>query len=403
MSELGTNKLSDIAMELNVSPQVVSNWKSRNQVPYKYVKMLRLKLKDDINKDSKKANINSLPPEFYAFGDQNNNDEGTLTESLMPYLMLFLSNYKKILFMTLFFCISSFSYVKYIKVPLYMSVSKIVPISMVKQGQGISSIASSFGIELGSSNYSSGLTSAEMFPALITSRSLMRSLLDDKFDTEKYGHEQPLIKIILNSNGEVKKWSYKKKKQAVDELLRMISVEKKSRRSPLLTIRCVTNEPRFSAALLKSVIDKLVLKARNHKVDFVKQTVLFIKSRLKDVKLELLEKEEALKVFTESNRLIQDSPTLILERQRMSRDLEVTSSLYGSLLREYESVKIEESKLETYFEILDPPEIPSKPSNINVRRAVFRMAIFGFILSLIGIYSWDLYLKKHNKIKDLFS
>ena len=45
IEELGTDKLSDIAMEFNVSPQVVSNWKSRNQVPYKYVKKLRKKLK----------------------------------------------------------------------------------------------------------------------------------------------------------------------------------------------------------------------------------------------------------------------------------------------------------------------------------------------------------------------
>ena len=29
--ELGTDKLSDIATEFDVSPQVVSNWKSRNQ------------------------------------------------------------------------------------------------------------------------------------------------------------------------------------------------------------------------------------------------------------------------------------------------------------------------------------------------------------------------------------
>ena len=43
----------------------------------------------------------------------------------------------------------------------------------------------------------------------------------------------------------------------------------------------------------------------------------------------------------------------------MSRDLEVTSSLYGSLIREYEKVKIDESRLETYFDILDPPEIPT--------------------------------------------
>ena len=33
--------LADIARELSVSPQVINNWKNRNKIPYKYVKMIR--------------------------------------------------------------------------------------------------------------------------------------------------------------------------------------------------------------------------------------------------------------------------------------------------------------------------------------------------------------------------
>ena len=40
-NKFGTSKLADIALELGVTPQVVSNWKSRDTVPYKYVKKLR--------------------------------------------------------------------------------------------------------------------------------------------------------------------------------------------------------------------------------------------------------------------------------------------------------------------------------------------------------------------------
>ena len=37
----GVIRLADIARELGVSPQAVSNWKSRDTVPYKYVAQLR--------------------------------------------------------------------------------------------------------------------------------------------------------------------------------------------------------------------------------------------------------------------------------------------------------------------------------------------------------------------------
>ena len=50
LKDFGGTKLSDIARELNVTPQVVSNWKTRNQVPYKYVVMLREKIKQNVDK-----------------------------------------------------------------------------------------------------------------------------------------------------------------------------------------------------------------------------------------------------------------------------------------------------------------------------------------------------------------
>ena len=39
-------RLADIARELSVTPQVVSNWKARNQIPYKYVKTIREKIEE---------------------------------------------------------------------------------------------------------------------------------------------------------------------------------------------------------------------------------------------------------------------------------------------------------------------------------------------------------------------
>mgnify|MGYP006131241605 CR=1 FL=1 len=50
----GATKLADIAREFDVTPQVVSNWKARNYVPYKYVQSLRNKIeraKDPYRKD----------------------------------------------------------------------------------------------------------------------------------------------------------------------------------------------------------------------------------------------------------------------------------------------------------------------------------------------------------------
>ena len=49
MRSRGISSLADIARELDVSPQSVSNWKARDQVPYKYV--VHIQNKYNLDKD----------------------------------------------------------------------------------------------------------------------------------------------------------------------------------------------------------------------------------------------------------------------------------------------------------------------------------------------------------------
>ena len=117
--ELGTDKLSDIAMEFDVSPQVVSNWKSRNQVPYKYVKILREKL--ETGASASLENDQTNPAIFDFFGSDAQVEDEDLLKIIMPYVKLCIDNYIKILTITLFFCLSSYVYVKFVKVPVFTS------------------------------------------------------------------------------------------------------------------------------------------------------------------------------------------------------------------------------------------------------------------------------------------
>ena len=52
---------ADIARTLGVSPQAVSNWKSRNQVPYKYAMILKEKLDESVKnyQDTTISNFNN--------------------------------------------------------------------------------------------------------------------------------------------------------------------------------------------------------------------------------------------------------------------------------------------------------------------------------------------------------
>ena len=61
--KFGIEYLADIARELGVSPQAVSNWKARDQVPYKYVIQIREKsINKNVNFHNKLKRENELPP-----------------------------------------------------------------------------------------------------------------------------------------------------------------------------------------------------------------------------------------------------------------------------------------------------------------------------------------------------
>ena len=82
----GATKLSDIARELDVSPQVVSNWKSRNLVQYKYVKKLRNRI-DALSSENKTSPENNIVREIIYDDRLSNigseNDDKTIIESLL--------------------------------------------------------------------------------------------------------------------------------------------------------------------------------------------------------------------------------------------------------------------------------------------------------------------------------
>ena len=61
MSKRGVNSLAEIARALNTTPQAVSNWKSRDQVPYHIVAKIKNIKSEGFNKFSQNyANEDSI-------------------------------------------------------------------------------------------------------------------------------------------------------------------------------------------------------------------------------------------------------------------------------------------------------------------------------------------------------
>ncbi len=399
--ELGTSKLSDIAKELSVSPQVVSNWKSRNQVPYKYVRQLRKK----INKKNPKKFIGG-PTGYINISDQIssgalNNEDGN---PLVVFEDLFFKTYDKIIqerfiFFSLPILLLVWASInlKFFETPIYTSRAKILPISDGSSVNNIAGLASEFGLNFGSTQ-STGLSESKMVPNLIKSRRMARNLLNNTFTTQKMGQNKKLIAIIL-SDTLTQNFSEKQVFGAINKLSRMISINGGGPGEPLIHLFVVSEEPRLSAQIADSLIKNLGKLMNEYKLERVIEKKSFIETRLLEVNTKLVNAEEKLRDFRQQNRSVYSSPSLMLEQSRLVRDLEMFTTMHLTLVTQSEMIKIEEVGKTDMLQVLDHPEVPIRKTSPIAKIYILARVLAGFCMSIVFIFlkTW----MKKNKYKIL--
>ena len=145
--ELGIVKLADIAREFNVSPQVINNWKSRDQVPYKYVKTFKENIKEKKFKSEKTPSFFFQSPQPFAANDDSNDNSSS--ENFFVFLKYFL-DYKRLIIATLILSIVFGKiYLRFFAVPLYETEASILPINNGNSNNDMSAIAGQFGLSVG--------------------------------------------------------------------------------------------------------------------------------------------------------------------------------------------------------------------------------------------------------------
>ena len=278
-------------------------------------------------------------------------------------------------------------YVLFIAQPVWVSQAKIFPTS--KDGGGsantsLINLASQFGISIPGQSQNQNFFSGDMFPEIVKSRSIAKALLFKKFDTDKYGSQVPLLELITDDDSEPNIESNEIITLAIDKITtNWISINR-AKDSPVFTLLVYSFEPYLSTQLANAIIeetDKTLREFRNANIIEQKE---FIKKRIEETKIELNEAEVALKNFRENNQQITYSPSLLLQQERIEREIEVLTNVFISLRQQFEAVKIEEVQKTTYVEVLDPPETPIFRSKPKRRQAVFIAGLIGIALGMFG-------------------
>ena len=299
------------------------------------------------------------------------------TISLSDILLVLAKQLKLLIITPLVLGFLTALYVLFISQPVYVSSAKIMSSGGGSSTSQLQGLAAQFGVAVPSSG---GENAQWVYPEIVKSRTLAKSVLKRKFDTNEYGPQKSLLQILTYGDEEPTVSIDTLEIHGANALIGMIEIESQG---SFYNLSVSTFEPQFAADLCAVLIEELDRHQREYKTEKVKETRLFIEGRIIDIQKELESAEENLKVFRDRNRQIGQSPALLLEQQRLTRETSVLTGVFTTLKQQLEMTKIEEVKESTLIQVLDPPIAPFHRDSPNRRLSVLLSLILGFGLAVI--------------------
>lgn len=321
-------------------------------------------------------------------------DEGRVIS--FSHIMFIIARQLKFLIITpIIFCSLGVAYALFFTIPIYTSTAKIMYSSTGGSMSQVAGLASQFGISMSSAQTEQKWA----YPEIIKSRTLARSLLSRKFNTNEFGPGKRLQYILThnkdNPNIDIRIQDI----EAVDIFLSMINISE-DQKTGIITLRLNAKEPHLAAEINQALIEELDLHQQRYNKAKTRDTKHFIEERITDIEKELIKSEENLKVFNDRNRRIENSPALQLEQQRLGREVTVLTGVFTTLKQQLETTKIEEVKDSDYVIIFDPPEVPLEKSKPNRKNIVLIAGFLGLGFGILIAFFME-FLSNLNKEQNI--
>ena len=295
---------------------------------------------------------------------------------LADIVLILAKNIKTLIVTPLILSVCMIFYVLFIAEPVYRANAKIMS-SSKSGGAQVTGLAAQFGISLGQQSETQWV-----YTKILKSRTLARAMLEKKFDTKRYGKSVTLYDILMNEEHKKDEISLIK---AVNKFLKLVNVSE-DKSTGIFTLKLDGFEPQFAVDLTNALINQLDEHQRLYSKNKTDKSKVFIDERIFETRKELNKSEENLKDFIDSNRRIENSPSLQLERERLAREVSVLTGVFTTLKQQLETLKIEQVKDQDYVLILDKPEIPLRPNKPKRTLLTLTSGIFGFLISLTFIF-----------------
>lgn len=234
---------------------------------------------------------------------------------------------------------------------------------------GFSDLAALAGISTGEASL------AKLYPDVIRSESVLKNVIFATYKTNTFPNPVNLIQFwgIDETTPE------RSFEVALRELRGGLDISLDTRTS-IVSLSIDTREAQLSADILNNVTAELDEFIRTKRTSNASDQRKWIEERLVRVKQDLGQSEDSLKKFREGNRRVGDSPQLLLEQERLIREVQINAMLYTELKKQYELARIEEIKNVPIVSVMDP----ARPATRKDRPKRVVLVLYGFFLGFSG-------------------
>jgi len=312
---------------------------------------------------------------------------------LLDMLLVLAKHIKLIIVVPTIFCIITIIYVLFIADPIYVSRATFISSGSSNNKSQMMGLATQFGISMPMGDSGPKWSYEEV----IKSRAMAKALLLYRFDTKEYGYQKELLQILTYGNEKPGFGIDTLMSQGIDSVAKMINV---SENNSFFELEISASEPQLAANIASAVMRELDSHQREYNSRKNTETRQFIDDQLFDTKLELEKAEEKLKIFREKNRSIFESPNLLLEQERLGRDVAVLIGVFTTLKQQLEKAKIDEVKESDYVIILDVPNKPLYPDEPKKKPMVILAGILGIGFGMVLAFVLESFSNSAKEEKD---
>lgn len=300
---------------------------------------------------------------------------------IKPFIETILNHKRKIILFNSLILIISIVFFFFIKKPYYNASISILPEYGSKSGlmNQLSGLAAIAGINVGEA------APTEIYQNLLKSEQVLSQVIYSKYKTDKFRDSVNLIQYFEIDSDEQSP-ELKNRKEFLEAYKLLVEGKLSTdidRMTKILSISVEMPEPQLAADVANKMAESLDLYIRTQRKSFATEQIYYLEKRIKEVSDSLTSAEEALKKFREQNRIVSQSPSLLLEQGRLMRNVEILQTVYIELNKQIELAKVEQIRDAPVINIKEYAKNPVEKAGPRRLSSIIQIMIFSLVLSLV--------------------